>query len=151
MKAATHRKAPGDELRWREAVSKVISSDERDGQLISGAEAVVAIDDDRCYLLISEIGDAPIGILTAYRFPDLEAGGAPLVYLYNVEVLQSYRGRGVGKSLLNQLIELCDADGVKLVWSGTEATNKSARLAFESTDAELEGDSYVEYEWDLLD
>ena len=66
-------------------------------QLISSAQAVVAISDDRCYLLIAEIDEEPVEILVGYRFPDVGAGGTPLIYRYNVEFLESHRGKGIGK------------------------------------------------------
>ncbi len=108
MRTSVHRVAPGDELHWSKVVGKVISSEERDGQLISGAEATAALSDDRCCLLIAEFDEESVGVLAAYRFPDVEAGGAPLVYLYDVEVLESYRRYGIGKALINYLVKLCE-------------------------------------------
>lgn len=98
------RLSHGDEQVWVDAVGQVISPDERDGQLISAGEAIKAIADDRCYLVIAQIEGETIGILTAYRFPDLEAGGAPLVYLYDAEVQNSHRRSGVGKVMLKRAV-----------------------------------------------
>jgi RimJ/RimL family protein N-acetyltransferase len=38
---------------------------------------------------------------------------------------------------------------VKLIWAGTHAENRAARRTFERTGAELVGDAYAEYEWNL--
>ena len=129
-------------MRW------LFSSDDREGNLVSLQESADALSDPRCYVLVGTVEGAHIGLLTAYKFPDLEAGGQ-LVYLYDIEVLASHRRNGLGALLLTALVVLCEAEGVKLIWAGTEATNTPARLAFEATEAELEGESYVEYEWDL--
>jgi GNAT superfamily N-acetyltransferase len=93
-------------------------------------------------------GDEPVGLLGAYRFPDLAAGGTH-VYLYDVEVREASRRRGVGASLLSALVQHCRADGVRRIWAGTHRGNAAARRAFESTGATLEGDAYVEFEWEL--
>ena len=140
----------GDAALWLAAVETIISSADREGRLLSAAEADTALADDRCYLLTVTEESHPIGLLNAYRFPDAEAGGS-LVYLYDIEVLQVCRGRGLGRGLLEYFIELCEKDGVKLVWAGTETSNTAARGAFEATEAEMDSDSYVEYEWDLED
>ncbi|AHE51015.1 hypothetical protein AH4AK4_3594 [Aeromonas hydrophila 4AK4] len=52
---------------------------------------------------------------------------------------------------MNALIACCKRDGVKLVWAGTDMENKAARQTFVTTGGKVEGDSYVEYEWDMLD
>tara|TARA_R110002073_G_scaffold27872_2_gene89162 strand:+ start:4228 stop:4677 length:450 start_codon:yes stop_codon:yes gene_type:complete len=135
---------------WVEAVSEIISPGAREERLISLTETEAVLKDDRCYLMVAlESGD-PVGLLNAYRFPDASAGGF-LVYLYDIEVSPESRRCGIGKGLLELLIAQCESDKVKLIWAGTESTNFAARETFESTAAELEGDSYVEYEWDLED
>ena len=148
MKVETRRAAPGDENAWRGAVEQVISSEDRDDELISYDETETALADDRCYMLIAEVDEDPVGLLSGYRFPDLETGGL-IVYLYDIEVLESHRTEGVGSALIDELMDQCDADDVRLIWAGTDAENWPARHAFESTGGELAGESYVEYEWDL--
>jgi ribosomal protein S18 acetylase RimI-like enzyme len=89
-----------------------------------------------------------VGLLSAYAFPDVASGGF-LAYLYDIEVAESQRSFGIGRGLIEALLAACKADGVKLVWAGTEVENAAARRAFERTGAELEGDQYAEYEWDI--
>ena len=43
----------------------------------------------------------------------------------------------------------CRADGVRCIWAGTKIDNVPARRTFEATGAELEGEAYAEYEWEL--
>jgi ribosomal protein S18 acetylase RimI-like enzyme len=144
------RMGSSDAAVWRLAVETIIAADDRENKLLTTTESADALADTRCYAFLASTGGAPIGLLTAYRFPDLESGGS-LVYLYDIEVLSTHRKHGVGRALLECLIESCEHDQVKLIWAGTEAENTAARAAFEATDAELEGESYVEYEWDLED
>ena len=48
-------------------------------------------------------GDTPIGLVSAYAFPDVEAGGT-IAYLYDVEVVASHRNdpRGVTRQVQGQ-------------------------------------------------
>ncbi|MDX1735844.1 MAG: GNAT family N-acetyltransferase [Halioglobus sp.] len=148
MRYVTRRLAPGDERVWRAAVERIIAPIDRDGELISARDFAGALADNRCYMLLAESGGVAQGLLSAYRFPDLEAGGS-IVYLYDIEVVAAARQQGIGTSLLEALLALCDANDVSLVWAGTEAHNLPARRAFEATGAELEGERCVGYEWDL--
>jgi ribosomal protein S18 acetylase RimI-like enzyme len=138
----------GEEQHWSSAVATVMAEEGQDGHLASAGEVAQALADLRCYLVVAENGTEPVGILSAYRFPDVVAGGE-LVYLYDIEVQVAHRGQGIGSALIRSLMESCRGDGVKLIWAGTDVKNSAARLAFESTGAALEGESYAEYEWRL--
>lgn len=139
---------PGDGLVWRDAVASLVPNEDRDGELLSLEEAEASLADRRCYLLIASEESQTVGLLSAFRFPDVECGGC-LVYLYDIEVASSRRRQGIGNALVSNLIALCDEDEVDLIWAGTDTSNTAARRTFESTGAKLEGTSYAEYEWDL--
>jgi ribosomal protein S18 acetylase RimI-like enzyme len=94
------------------------------------------------------LGDEPIGLLSAYEFSDA-VGGGHLVYLYDIEVDLKHRRHGAGRALVEALLEACETRNVRTMWPGTGRDNVAARRTFESAQAELEGDAYVEYEWDL--
>ncbi len=132
---------------WRNAVAALVPEADRSGELLDLEEAEASLADDRCYLLVGTRGDEPTGILSAFRFPDVECGGYR-VYLYSIEVHPSHRRQGIGAALVSHLIDLCDGDAVDLIWAGTDVTNTAARRTFEATGATLEGESYAEYEWD---
>ena len=138
----------GDGTVWRDAVAGLVPADDRSGELLSLEEAEASLADARCYLLVASSQAEAVGLLSGFRFPDVECGGA-MVYLYDIEVAESHRRQGIGRALVRELIELCDADDVDLIWAGTDIGNDAARRTFESTGATLEGSSYAEYEWDL--
>jgi len=142
------RARTGAEAVWAEAVALLVSEDDRGGRLASPEELAATLADERCYLFLALVADEAVGLLSAFRFPDPAAGGE-LVYLYDLEVEESHRRRGIGSGLVEALVEACEDDDVGLVWAGTDRDNVGARRTFESTGAELEGDRYVEYEWDL--
>jgi ribosomal protein S18 acetylase RimI-like enzyme len=142
------RLTSGEEGLWSKAVAEVVAEKNREGPLASERQIALALDDLRCYLLVADVDDNPVGVLSAYRFPDVITGGE-LVYLYNIETRVGYRRKGVGASLIRSLIECCQKDRVRRIWAGTDVGNMAARHTFEATGAELEGDSYVEYAWKL--
>jgi len=142
------RITPGHGESWQRAVETIIASSERGDELISVSDAEAALNDERCYMIVAETDSRPVGLLSAYRFPNLEAGGQ-IVYLYDIEVDASERRKGIGRRMLQTLLACCDRDDVDTIWAGTDVRNEPARVLFERTGASLEGSTYAEYEWDL--
>lgn len=142
------RLTSGEESLWSKAVAVLVAEENREGSLASQREIVQALGDSRCYLVVAEEEANPVGLLSAYRFPDVVTGGE-LVYLYDIEVCVDRRRKGVGTTLIRSLIECCQKDRVRRIWAGTDVTNMAARRTFEATGAELEGESYAEFEWKL--
>lgn len=142
------RAKPGDEAAWREAVFTLVPGQHREHRLVTVEELGRALHDPRCYLFLALVESDIVGLLSAYQFPDVEAGGR-LVYLYDIEVSLAHRRRGIGSALIHALIDECRKDGVLRIWAGTDTANHAARRTFELTEAELEGDQYLEYVWDL--
>lgn len=142
-----HRLTEGEEALWLSAIAAV-PAEENEDELASAAEIAAALADRRCYLFVATRDGNPVGLLSAYRFPDVTRGGE-IAYLYDIEVCFEYRRQGLGKQLVDALVECCTRDNVKLIWAGTDVRNAAARRTFEVTGAELEGQSYAEYEWDL--
>ena len=137
------RAARADAAAWRHAVETLLP-DTRPRE----TEPEAALASDACYAFLASRGDVPVGLLGAYRLPGLSARG-PLVYLYDIAVAPECRGAGVGRALLDALLETCRRDGVRAVWAGTDAGNAAARGAFEASGANPVGTAYVEYEWRL--
>lgn len=145
--ATVRRLTSGSGSIWRDAIDRLVPAEDRDGELLSVSEAERALEDDRCYLLVVETEEV-VGLLSAYRFPDVECGGF-IVYLYDIEVARERRRQGFGKQLIEKLVELCECDNVDLIWAGTDADNRAARSTFASTGAVPESDRYTEYEWTI--
>ena len=138
----------GDERLWLSAVESILSEPDRDGRIATAAEVASALADPSSLLFLALSGETPVGLLSAYTFPDVAAGGR-LAYLYDIEVRASHQRAGIGTALVEALVVSCRADGVKTIWAGTDVENRAARHTFERTGAALQGDSYVEYEWEL--
>lgn len=143
-----HRVKSGSEALWRKAVHTLVAEEDRCGKLASISDLIHAFSDSRCYFFLASLDSNPVGLLSAYRFPDVEAGGY-LVYLYDIEVDKAHRRQGTGAALVRALVEQCRADGVQRIWAGTSLDNVAARRTFETTGAALEGETYAEYEWEI--
>ena len=149
MTAEIRRARPGDEALWLVAADTVLSQ-ARTSERARPEELAPALSDPRCLLYLALEGDEPIGLLSAYVFPDVTEGGR-LAYLYDIEVLPSRRRGGLGARLVEALLEACAEQEVHTVWAGTERDNRAARRLFARTGADVVGDRYVEVEWELDD
>lgn len=132
---------------WHKALEETFAGITSGPTIVSETVFKTALEDTRCYALVAtEDTDCPVGILTAYRFPNLTAPG-DLVYLYDIVVVPGHRCRGVATALISALIEQCRSDRVVRIWAGTGQENLPAHLAFFRTGAHKIGESYTEYEW----
>ena len=133
---------------WRSALEETLPEITSEDTFLSEKDFTSALEDTRCYALVAtdDIPDRPVGILTAYRFPNLTAPG-DLVYLYDIVVVPGHRCRGVATALISALIEQCRSDRVVRIWAGTGQENLPAHLAFYRTGARKIGETYTEYEW----
>jgi ribosomal protein S18 acetylase RimI-like enzyme len=143
----TRRITADEAYLWSSAVEKLLYRDGQ-GSPISIDDAADALSDSRCYLIVTENESGVVGLLSAYRFPNVTSGGE-IVYLYDIEVQEQFRNRGFGRSMIDELLRNCRLDRVESVWAGTDTANTPARKSFEHSGASLVGDSYVEYEWRL--
>ena len=108
------RLAPGEEDFWIKAVAAILTEEVHEGSFASESEITQSLADFRCCLLIDEESSQNIGLLNAYRFPDVAAGGE-LVYQYDIEAQSSHRGKGISAAMIRSLIEHCRKKGVKRI------------------------------------
>ena len=104
--------------------------------------------DDRCYLFAVIVNDTVAGYTLAYRFPSLYAPEY-LAYLYDIEVSDEYRRKGVGRLLVDTLLAHLTSDGVKEVWLGTSVDNVEGQGFFSSTGAIKSGETFNDYTYYL--
>lgn len=133
---------------WQSAVETLLVQQDRPHPSISLKDATNFLADPRCYAVVAEDDSGIVGLLSAYRFASATSEGE-IAYLYDIQVHEHSRNRGIGRALIEELLPHCKVDGVTTVWAGTDATNRSARRVFERTGASIAGNCYVEYEWKL--
>ena len=107
-----------------------------------------ALADTDVYLLLAFAGDQAVGFVSAYRMPSLTEDGH-MAYLYDVYVGSEHRRVGVGRQLVDAVLDACRKDGVGSVWVGTDGPNLAAQRLYESAGAVEQGRDFVEYDFDL--
>ncbi|MBA3662558.1 MAG: GNAT family N-acetyltransferase [Gammaproteobacteria bacterium] len=88
--------------------------------------------DDRSYLFAALLDKEVVGYALAYRFPSLYVSDY-LAYLYDIEVLATYRRKGAGRLLMKTLLTHLKSDGVSELWLGTATDNVEGQALFTST------------------
>ena len=101
--------------------------------------------DPRHHLIVALDGDTVVGMITAvdYVHPDK----APQLWINEVGVAPSHQRQGIGRRLLDAMLEHGRALGCTEAWLGTEETNTPARRLYEGTGAAPE--AFMLYSWPL--
>jgi aminoglycoside 3-N-acetyltransferase I len=83
-----------------------------------------------------------VGGLTAYEMQMFKSETTEM-FLYEVEVAESHRQKGIGKALIESLKQICVEKGIAVMFVGTEKDNFPARKLYASTG----GDADEETVW----
>lgn len=130
---------PGDHRLWTAAVAmfREVQHD-RHHEFLSdpGTVAFVALD-----------GESVVG--WAWGFRQLRADGDSMLLLYEIEVVESERRKGIGRALVDAFLDLGRSEGCQKVWLFTEAANKDAVSLYEETGGYLSDRSHLLYSWEL--
>jgi ribosomal protein S18 acetylase RimI-like enzyme len=106
------------------------------------------LEDDRSYLFAALEESSVIGYALAYRFPSLYSSDY-LAYLYDIEVSPTHRRKGVGRSLIEKVLEHLRLDNVKELWLGTGTDNREGQRLFSSTGAIKSEETFNDYTYYL--
>lgn len=93
---------------------------------LSGAENV---------LLVAEEENAPLGFLLAYRLARWDQA-RPMLFLYEIEVLEAHRRRGIGRALVAELQAIGRREGCLKLFVITNAANEAAMALYQATGAQ---------------
>ena len=128
-------------------VNHIDASDKKEGEP-TVAHLNTLLDDDRSYLFAAVHENSVIGFALAYRFPSLYSSGY-LAYLYDIGVSESYRRRGVGRLLIETVLEHLRLDDVKELWLGTGVDNQEGQGLFTATGAIKSDEAFNDYTYYL--
>ncbi|MFI8082988.1 GNAT family N-acetyltransferase [Kitasatospora sp. NPDC086009] len=96
---------------------------------VPGREATERfLTDERHHLLIAYVDDVPAGIVTGVEMTHPDKGTE--MFLYELGVDESFRGRGVGRALVSALADLSRERGCYGVWTITDEENAAALAAY---------------------
>jgi len=80
------------------------------------------------------------GGLTAYEMNMFKRKTTEM-FLYEIEVEESYRQKGIGKALIEYLKQMCDSKGIVEMFVGTSKDNLAARKLYSTTGGKADEDS----------
>lgn len=74
---------------------------------------------------------------------------APQMWINEVGVAPEYRGRKIGRRLIQAVIDYSEAKQIDYVWLGTDNNNKEAQACFNAVPEGEPPQAFLLYEWDL--
>lgn len=87
------------------------------------------LEDDHLLVITATLEGEVIGGLTAYRLPNYEEM-ASTIYIYDLGVKEAFRMKGIGKKLVNFLLDYAQNHQVKAVFVDTEQVDNEEAIAF---------------------
>ena len=80
-------------------------------RVISAIEVRAFLAEARHYVLVADDADVPAGFLLAYRLDRIDRPSAKM-FIYELEVAERYRRRGIAKSLLAMITDIACREGM---------------------------------------
>lgn len=115
--------------------------DESENQTFSSDEYVrKLLKRDDFHVIVALENGQLIGGLTAYEMQMFKRETTEM-FLYEIEVAEEHRQKGIGKALIEYLKEICLEKGIVEMFVGTEKDNIPARKLYVSTGGETDEDS----------
>ncbi len=127
-------------------------------ELVRGAEALfdnpirpdslaAFLGDPNHLLWFAVAAGEPIGFASASIL--LHPDKAPQLFINEVEVLESFRRKGIGRALVARLVAAARARGCDYAWLGTATDNVGGNACFSSVPGGENAGTFALYEWDL--
>lgn len=108
------------------------------------------VSDDRTYLFIAQLKENIMGYTISFRFPAFTEKGF-LAYLYDIEVVENQRKKGIGRRLVEESLAELKKDGATELWLGTATNNTAGQALFTSTGGEKSGETFNDFIYDLTE
>jgi aminoglycoside 3-N-acetyltransferase I len=104
-------------------------------KLAEGAAHLALLADEHTIVLAAFQGKQPIGFVYGYEL--LRMDGAPsMLFVYELDVDEAYRRRGIATSLMTELVEIARSRGIAEGFVLTEPENAAANTLYESLGGE---------------
>ncbi|UCC68574.1 MAG: GNAT family N-acetyltransferase [Armatimonadota bacterium] len=101
-----------------------------------GAEYMAALlADERNHLIAALVDERPVGYALGYELQRVDGRG-PMMLLYEIEVVESHRRRGIGRALVERLKRICKDRGFAKMFVFTEESNSAATALYACTGGE---------------
>jgi ribosomal protein S18 acetylase RimI-like enzyme len=99
------------------------------------------LSDERHHLLIAYVEGAPAGMVTGVEMTHPDKGTE--MFLYELGVADSFRGRGIGQALVSALASLARERGCYGMWVLTDHDNAAALATYRRSGGVPEGEQVM--------
>lgn len=106
--------------------------EEEDKPYPKQAYLATLLEDDHLLVITATLEGEVVGGLTAYRLPSYEEM-ASMIYIYDLGVKEAFRTKGIGKKLVNFLLDYAQNHQAKAVFVDTEQVDNEEAIAFYNT------------------
>ena len=144
------RLVPGDEAIACDVANHVKDEVLADTRFVDVAFMTRFLADDRNYLVAACEDSTPIGFALGYSLPRIDKDKA-MMYMHELGVLESRRGEGIGKGLVDEMVRICRTEGFMEMFVITARDNTSAVKVYESAGGSAIEESDVVYCYDFED
>ena len=140
MGGVIRRLGPGDEARLAELCARFKQRVPGDEQ----AQRLLARDDVHVFAALED--GQVVGFAYWYVLPRID--GATGVFLYELEVAEAYRRRGLGRALVEEARRVAERAGATKMWVETDEENEPAKRTYASAGGSRAGDA-IYFRWDF--
>lgn len=128
---------PAEHRLWAEAVARFrdVHQDRQD-RFLSDPSAVA---------FVAQVAEQIVGWAWGYRL--LRPDGHSMLLLYEIEVVESERRNGVGRTLLDSVLDVGRREGHTKMWLLTDETNEEAASLYEKAGGQRSDTADVVYWW----
>ena len=113
-------------------------------------ETAALLADERTFYLVALEGESPVGFVFAHELLRRH-GDRKQLFVYDLDVTESSRRRGVGTALLRELERLACTRGIRTSFVLTNETNQPAMSLYRSLGGVRTNEDDVMWEFELED
>ena len=125
-------------------IQEMINSRDESIQSISNIREFLLNDSN--YFLASIVDGKIVGFLLAYVLQRYD-GRNEMIYLHEIDVLESHRKQGIAKEMIEELKIICKRNEFDKIFLITNKSNKAAVALYESTEGKKNADDDVVYSY----
>jgi GNAT superfamily N-acetyltransferase len=111
----------------------------------SDAEAIRLLEQEDIDVWVAEVDGEPAGF--AYAYVLLRIDGDTSVFLYELDVDERFRRRGVGQALVDEARTLAERVDALKMWVDTSYDNEAARRTYAAAGGTPSAEATLVYNW----
>ena len=134
------RKLDSNEIKLAQKLILMFGFDDETNSLPSDEYTAQMLARNDFYVIVALKNRELIGGLTAYEMQMFKRETTEM-FLYEIEVSENHRQKGIGKALIEFLKQICVEKGIVEMFVGTEKDNVPARKLYSATGGNADEDS----------